>query len=127
MGNSDDGKKGKSTGLTKVCPYCSTHLLMSAAECTYCKKKVGPVNRQGIAEKPTDWKAYTACFLSWGAMFAYFWMLGWSKPMTGFFKKLAIETWFIIVKISFSIWNVFVSTWDRIGEILSNLLNKLTG
>ncbi|MDF1592232.1 MAG: hypothetical protein P1P89_12000 [Desulfobacterales bacterium] len=127
MSNSDDRKKEKSSGLTKVCPYCSTHLLLQATACTYCTKKVGPVNRQGIAEKPTDWKAYTACFLSWGALFIYFWILGWSKPMTAFFKQLAFQTWFIIVKISFSIWNVFVSTWDRIGEILTNLLNKLTG
>ena len=122
MSKSGDSKKGKSSGLTKVCPYCSTHLLLQATACTYCKKKVGPVNRQGIAEKPTDWKSYTACFISWGALFSYFWMLGWSKPLTQFFKKLAIETWFIIVKISFAIWNVFVSTWDRIGEILTKLL-----
>ena len=127
MSESGDKKQDKFSGLTKVCPYCSTHLLLNATECSYCEKKVGPVNRQGIAEKPTDWKAYTACFISWGALFVYFWMLGWSKPMTEFFKKLAIETWYIIVKISFAIWNVFVMTWDRIVDIFTNLLNKLSG
>jgi len=122
MNDSDDSKNKKSSKLSKVCPYCSTHLLMNATACSYCKKKVGPVNKQGVAEKPTDLKAYMACLLSWGALFSYFWMLGWSKPLTQFFKKIAIETWFIIVKISFAIWNVFVSTWDRIGEILTKLL-----
>lgn len=122
MSPSGDIKKEKSSGLTKVCPYCSTHLILNATECTYCKKKVGPVNKQGIAEKPTDWKAYTACFLSWGALLAYFWMLGWSKPMTQFFKKLAVETWFIIVKISYAIWAVFVTTWNTILDIFNKLL-----
>lgn len=125
MSNSSDSKKGKSTGLTKVCPYCSTHLLNSATACSYCKKKVGPVNKQGIAEKPTDWKAYLAFGISWGVLFVYFWILGWSKPMTAFFKKLAIETWFIIVKVSFAIWNVFVTSWDRIVEIWSRLIDSL--
>lgn len=126
MSEIGDSKKEKSSSLIKVCPYCSTPLLVSATACSYCKKKVGPMNKQGIAEKPTDWKAYTACFLSWGALFVYFWMLGWSKPMTEFFKKLAVEIWFIIIKISFAIWNVFVGTWDRIVEIFSMLIDKLT-
>lgn len=127
MNASSDSKKEKSPSLIKVCPYCSTHLLSNATACTYCKKKVGPMNKQGIAEKPTDWKAYTACFISWGALIVYFWMLGWSKPMTTFFKKLAIETWLIIIKISFAIWNVFVGTWLRILEIFTTLFDKLTG
>jgi hypothetical protein len=125
MSNSVDGKTGRSSGLTKVCPYCSTHLLLQATACSYCKKKVGPVNKQGIAQKPTDWKAYTVCFLTWGALFGYFWILGWSKPMTHFFKKLAIATWFIIVKVSLAIWNVFVTSWDRIVEIWTQLIDNL--
>jgi len=125
MSNGVDGKKRRPSRLTKVCPYCSTHLLLNATACSYCKKKVGPANRQGIAEKPTDWKAYTVCFLSWGVMFVYFWILGWSKPMTAFFKKLAIATWFIIVKISFAIWNVFVTSWERIVDIFTRLIDSL--
>jgi len=66
--------KEKPSFPTKKCPYCSTHLATNALSCSYCKKKVGPVNKHGIAEKPTDWKAYTACFVSWGALFAYFWV-----------------------------------------------------
>lgn len=127
MSNNGDTKKEKSSGLTKVCPYCSTHLLVSATTCEYCKKKVGPVNKQGVAEKPTDWKAYTVCSIIWFALFVYFWMLGWSKPMTQFFKKLAIESWFIIIKISFAILGVFVGTWNRIVEIFTVLIDKLTG
>jgi len=126
MSKSEDLKKDIPSGLTKLCPYCSTHLLLDATECSYCMKRVGPANRQGIAQKPTDWKAYTACFLSWGALFGYFWMLGWSRPMTEFFKKLAIETWFIIVKFSLAIWNVFVTSWDRIVEIWVKLIDALT-
>ncbi|MEW6671454.1 MAG: hypothetical protein AB1427_07105 [Thermodesulfobacteriota bacterium] len=122
MSERDEIKKDKTSGLTKICPYCSTHLIVNATECSYCKKKVGPVNRQGIAEKPTDWKAYTACFICWGALFAYFWMLGWSKPMTQFFKKFAVETWIIIVRFSYAIWSLFVNTWDRIAEILNKLI-----
>lgn len=125
MSNGGDVQKGKATGLTKVCPYCSTHLLINATSCSYCKKKVGPANKQGIAEKPTDWKAYTICFVSWGAMLFYFWVLGWSKPMTRFFKMLAVETWFIIVKTSTAIWNLFVSSWDRVVEIWKTFINWL--
>ena len=117
--------KETKTFSTKKCPYCSTHLIPSAQVCTYCKKKVGPINKHGIADKPTDWKAYTACSISWFALFIYFWMLGWSKPMTKFFKKLAIETWFIIVKVSFAIWNLFVTSWDRIVEAWSRLMDTL--
>jgi len=43
---------------TKKCWECFTHLPLNAAVCNVCKKKVGKVNRYGIAEKPTDWKAY---------------------------------------------------------------------
>jgi hypothetical protein len=125
MSNGGGVKKAKATGLIKVCPYCSTHLLINATACSYCKKKVGPINKQGIAEKPTDWKAYTICIVSWVAMFSYFWVLGWSKPMTHFFKTLAIETWFIIVKTSTAIWNVFVSSWERIVEIWVTFMNWL--
>ena len=125
MSPSGDIKKERSSSLTKVCPYCSTHLIINATECSYCKKKVGPRNKQGVAEKPTDWKAYTACFVSWFALFVYFWILGWSKPMTQFFKKLAIETWFIIVKVSFAIWNVLVTSWDKIVEAWSRLMDLL--
>jgi len=117
----------KSSQLTKVCPYCSTHLLAKDVVCSYCKKKVGPANRQGIAQKPTDWKAYTACIVAWGGLFFYFWVLGWSEPMTRFLKMAAVETWFVIVKISFAIWGVFVFTWDRIADIWMHFMNWLMG
>jgi hypothetical protein len=44
---------------TKKCWECFTHLPLNATVCNVCKKKVGKVNRYGIAQKPTDWKAYT--------------------------------------------------------------------
>ena len=43
---------------TKKCYDCFAHLPLNATVCNVCKKKVGKVNRHGIAEKPTDWKAY---------------------------------------------------------------------
>jgi len=120
-------KKEIPTFSTKKCPYCSTHLIPSAQVCTYCKKKVGPMNKHGIADKPTNWKAYTACFMTWGGLFFYFWVLGWSDPMLRFFKQLLHYTKIYSVKIAFAIWGVFVATWDRIVEILSHFSNWLTG
>ena len=76
MSKSTDSKKKKSSALLKTCPYCSTHLLVDATECSECKKKVGPMNKHGITEKPTDWRAIASCVITWGALFFYIWVLG---------------------------------------------------
>lgn len=123
MSNSTGSEKRKSSPLLKNCPYCSTHLLVDATECTNCKKKVGPLNKHGVTEKPTDWKAISACVASWGALILYFWVLGWGKPMIRFFKIFVKATWHIIIKISFAIWGVFVDFWETIGEIVTRLFS----
>ncbi len=112
---SDEGKPSHST---KKCPYCSTHLIRNAPSCTYCKKKVGPVDKHGIAQKPVDWKAYTACILSWTGLMLYFWVLGWSDPMLRFFKKFYIFMWVYSVKFLLAIWGIIIGTLNRIMEIL---------
>ena len=123
MSKSTGSEKKKSSPLLKNCPYCSTHLLVDATECSNCKKKVGPLNKHGVTEKPTDWKAISACVACWGALFLYFWVLGWGTPTVRLFKKLLIATWHIIIKISFAIWGVFVDFWETIGEILMKLFS----
>ena len=58
---------------TKKCYECFTHLPLNATVCNVCKKKVGKVNRHGIAEKPTDWKAYAVAAIALSFLIAFFW------------------------------------------------------
>lgn len=117
-----DGQKAKKK-LVKKCPYCQSYVKIDVSQCTECGKKIGAAGRDGIALKPIDWKAYTACILSWGALFAYFWLLGWSEPMVAFFKQLYASMKIWSMKVLMAIWSLIVGTWDTIVEILS----KLTG
>jgi hypothetical protein len=57
---------------TKKCYECFTHLPLNATVCNVCKKKVGKVNRFGLAEKPTDWKAYTIAGVAIFLLVAFF-------------------------------------------------------
>jgi hypothetical protein len=65
-------KKGI-TFRTKRCPDCSTELPLSAVRCTGCGNQVGPVDAQGRAQKPVDWRAYAVCVVSWIAFGLYAW------------------------------------------------------
>ena len=58
---------------TKKCYECFTHLALNATVCNVCKKKVGKVNRHGIAEKPTDWKAYIIAGIAMFLLIGFFW------------------------------------------------------
>jgi hypothetical protein len=58
---------------TKKCWECFTHLPLNATVCNVCKKKVGKVNKFGIAEKPTDWKAYVICGFAFLLLFIFIW------------------------------------------------------
>lgn len=58
---------------SKKCPECLTLLPASAKVCTGCQRKVGPVNRYGMARRPVDWKGYTICLLAWAALGIYIW------------------------------------------------------
>ncbi len=61
------------TFSTKKCYECFTHLPLNATVCNVCKKKVGRVNRHGIAEKPTDWKAYIISGIAFLFLIAFIW------------------------------------------------------
>lgn len=39
----------------------------------HVKKKVGNVNKHGIAKKPFDWLAYTICLIAWMGFGFYIW------------------------------------------------------
>ena len=68
-------KKGKDPiqFSTKKCYECFTHLPLDATVCHSCKAKVGPVDRNGIAQKPTDMKSYVIFVLALAALIAFFW------------------------------------------------------
>lgn len=55
----------------KKCPYCSVPLALNATECFSCKKKVGKMNKHGIAEKPANYTAYIFCLASWVGFYLY--------------------------------------------------------
>lgn len=57
----------------KRCPYCYTLLRPDATHCIDCKKKVGKMDKFGLAKKPLNWRAYMAALL-WTVMLAmYIW------------------------------------------------------
>ena len=58
---------------TKKCYDCLTHLPLDANVCYFCKKKVGKVDRNGIAEKPTDIKAYAIAAAAFLALIVFLW------------------------------------------------------
>jgi hypothetical protein len=58
---------------TKKCPYCSVVLGIDDSACFSCKRKVGPSNKHGIAEKPFDWMGYATTILSIAAFIYFIW------------------------------------------------------
>ncbi len=58
---------------TKKCPYCSVVLKIDDEFCFSCKRKVGKINKHGIAEKPFDWKGYSMAVISALAFVFYIW------------------------------------------------------
>ncbi len=57
----------------KKCPYCSVNLPLNVTSCFSCKRKVGPMNRNGIAKKPFDWMGYLSTIVSVGAFAWFIW------------------------------------------------------
>ena len=57
----------------KKCPECLTHLPIDAKVCVACKKKVGEIDKYGMAKKPVDWLSYVECLLIWCAFCLYMW------------------------------------------------------
>jgi hypothetical protein len=64
-------KKDGISFSVKKCHSCNTPLTLDAKICYSCKRKVGKVDRHGIASKPTDWKGYTICIISWVIFIVY--------------------------------------------------------
>jgi len=58
---------------SKKCPYCHVYLKPEDKRCFSCHRRVGSVNRLGIARKPFNWVAYLVCILSWTAFGLYVW------------------------------------------------------
>ena len=121
-----DGRQEKNP-LVKKCPYCNAYVKVEALRCNECNEKLGPVGRDGIAQKPVDWKAYTVCILSWLGLFFYFWVLGWSDPMLHFFKQLFVNLRIWSMKLLLAIWGLLVGTWDRIADILTKFTQWIMG
>lgn len=69
------GKKGSEPirFTTKKCYECLTHLPLDATVCYACKAKVGKVDRNGIAEKPTDIKAYVIAAAAFVVLVVFLW------------------------------------------------------
>jgi hypothetical protein len=59
--------------LNKKCPQCYTYLSLNAKVCHSCGAKVGPVNRQGMAEKPPNIKGYVVAAIAILAFAVFVW------------------------------------------------------
>lgn len=124
-----DHHKIESQNLTtKLCPYCRTPNKLNAVRCAYqyCGKRIGEVEKDGRAHKPTDWWSYISCSLWWLAFIFYMWILGWSKPLMHQIQLLAIWFWNVAVLLWNGMWNWFVSSWNGMWNWFVNLWNWLT-
>ena len=65
--------KNRATYATKKCPYCFTHMPISAAQCPACKNKVGGVDKLGFADKPVNWSGYAIAVLACAAFLGFVW------------------------------------------------------
>ncbi|MCG8472737.1 MAG: hypothetical protein MI742_12915 [Desulfobacterales bacterium] len=57
----------------KRCPYCFVNLKLNAESCHSCHKRVGRVNRLGLAKKPINVMGYLAALLWLGIFAGYIW------------------------------------------------------
>jgi hypothetical protein len=64
-------KNPKKVYTYKKCYDCLKELTLDAKVCFSCGNKVGPVDKNGIAKRPIDWKAYAVAFLA-GLGFCYY-------------------------------------------------------
>ncbi len=56
---------------TKKCPECYAYVPVRAEVCPHCKTKIGKVGKHGMAERPTNWKAYILCIIAWLVLALY--------------------------------------------------------
>jgi hypothetical protein len=66
-------RDGSQVFSSKKCYECLTYLALDATTCHVCKKKVGRVDRNGIARKPIDWKSYISCAVALAALAVFIW------------------------------------------------------
>ena len=57
----------------KRCPGCFINLSLDEVKCPSCGEKVGSVDKNGLARRATDWKAYVVCIISWTVLGLYCW------------------------------------------------------
>lgn len=70
-GSDDSGKKGGQ--VTKKCPECMAYMPLTADVCPSCKLPVANINKHGMANRKTDWKAYATAVVAWAFFFFYIW------------------------------------------------------
>lgn len=56
---------------SKKCPECYTYVPLDAKICPSCKAAIGQIKDHGMAEKPTNWKAYIICAIAWLVFLLY--------------------------------------------------------
>lgn len=57
--------------VTKKCPECYAHVPLNEEVCPSCKARLGKIKKHGMAERPTNWKAYIICILAWILLIVY--------------------------------------------------------
>lgn len=68
-----DNNNGSKGLKTKKCPYCYTPLAVDDKKCFACKKKVGDIDKYGMAQKPIDWMSYITALLMWCLFCLFLW------------------------------------------------------
>jgi len=56
---------------SKKCPYCGVPLNLDVDTCFSCKKKVGKIDKYGMAQKPPDYLSYVICLAAWVGFYLY--------------------------------------------------------
>ena len=59
--------------VSKKCPECMEYMSLNVDVCPSCKLPVGKINKNGMAARKTDWKAYSAAIGAWTFFFFYIW------------------------------------------------------
>lgn len=59
--------------MTKKCPECFAHLPLDAKVCDACGRRVGAVNRIGLAETPPNIKGYVLAGIAILAFLIFVW------------------------------------------------------
>jgi hypothetical protein len=70
---SSDAAARPAAHMTKKCPWCFTYLNLSDRTCHACGKKVGAVNKLGLATKPTDYRGYAVAAVCILVAAIFFW------------------------------------------------------